>query len=76
MGDNETEAISAKIFETAVVECNGDLQPGKITIANNRLMVDCGDGRIEILSIQAAGKKRMPVADFLRGSRFESPYCK
>lgn len=74
--DNETEAISAKIFETAVVECNGDLQPGKITIANNRLMVDCGDGRIEILSIQAAGKKRMPIDDFLRGSRFESPYCK
>lgn len=62
--------ISAKIFETAVVEYKGDLNPGKITIDGNRLMVDCADARIEIMSLQAAGKKRMSAADFLRGSRF------
>ena len=68
--DGSEAPISAKIFETAVVEYNGDLIPGKITIDGNRLMVDCADARIEILSLQAAGKKRMSAADFLRGSRF------
>lgn len=68
--DGPEGPISAKIFETAVVEYKGNLNPGKITIDGNRLMVDCADARIEIRSLQVAGKKRMSAADFLRGSRF------
>ena len=30
------------------------------------------DGTLELLSIQAPGKRRMPVADFLRGTRAPS----
>ncbi len=70
--DGDTEPMSVKIFETKVVENRGELIPGKITIDGNSLMIDCADARIEILSLQAAGKKRMAVADFLRGSRFSS----
>ncbi|MFT3740114.1 MAG: methionyl-tRNA formyltransferase [Breznakibacter sp.] len=33
-----------------------------------RFLVGCGQGNIEILSLQAAGKKRMDVGDFLRGN--------
>jgi methionyl-tRNA formyltransferase len=73
--DGEAEPMSAKIFETAVVESGAEMHPGKITIDGNRLLVDCADARIEILSLQAAGKKRMPAADFLRGSRFTAPKC-
>ena len=66
------DLIAVKIFETAVVSNNGELTPGKITIDGMRLLVDCVDARIEILSLQAAGKKRMSAADYLRGTRFSS----
>ena len=61
------DPITMKVFDTAVVECGGQLTPGKFTIDTGHLYVDCADNRIEILSLQAAGKKRMPTADFLRG---------
>lgn len=61
------EPITMKIYETSVVEWGGVLTPGKFTIDANRMFVDCIDARVEILSLQAAGKKRMPTADFLRG---------
>lgn len=70
--DGDSEPLTAKIFETAVIEYSGCLTPGKVTIESGRMYVDCADARIEILSLQVAGKKRMPVADFLRGSRFGS----
>ncbi len=60
-----------KIFTTAVAEPVTDpLIPGRVTVsADLRLWVDCADGRLELLSVQAQGKRRMPVADFLRGCR-------
>ena len=67
MEQDGREPITMKVFETAVVEWGGQLTPGKFTIQNGHLYVDCADNRIEILSLQAAGKKRMPTADFLRG---------
>lgn len=70
--DGDSEPLVAKIFETATIEYSGCLTPGKVTIESGRMYVDCADARIEILSLQVAGKKRMPVADFLRGSRFGS----
>lgn len=73
--DSDAEPMSAKIFETLVVESDEELSPGKITIDGNRLFVDCADARIEILSLQVAGKKRMPEADFLRGFRPVAPKC-
>ena len=67
MEQDGREPITMKVFETAVVEWGGLLTPGKFTIDAGHLYVDCADTRIEILSLQAAGKKRMPTADFLRG---------
>lgn len=61
------ESITMKVFETVIVEWDGELIPGKFTIDGGHIYVDCIDNRIEILSLQAAGKKRMPTADFLRG---------
>lgn len=67
MEQDGRDPITMKVFETAIVEWGGELTPGKFTIEAGRLYVDCADNRIEILSLQAAGKKRMPTADFLRG---------
>ena len=37
--------------------------------ASNRLLVSTGDGALEILEVQPAGKRAMSAADFLRGNR-------
>jgi methionyl-tRNA formyltransferase len=45
------------------------LPPGELTVEQDRLFVAAGSGtRLELLEVQVEGKKRMPVADFLRGS--------
>lgn len=63
----DREPITIKVFETKVLDYNEPLTPGKFTIDGQHLYVDCKDSRVEILSLQPAGKKRMPSADFLRG---------
>ena len=44
-----------------------NLVPGFIEFKENRLFVGTGEGILEVLEIQAEGKKPMPVADFMRG---------
>ena len=44
-----------------------NLVPGSIEFKENRLFVGTGEGILEVLEIQAEGKKPMPVADFMRG---------
>jgi methionyl-tRNA formyltransferase len=36
---------------------------------SSRLLIATGDGILEILDLQAAGKRPMPSAEFLRGNR-------
>jgi methionyl-tRNA formyltransferase len=45
------------------------LPPGELTVEQDRLFVAAGSAtRLELLEVQVEGKKRMPVADFLRGA--------
>ncbi len=43
------------------------LRPEPAVREGDRLFLGCGLGRLEVLEIQPAGKKRMGAADFLRG---------
>jgi methionyl-tRNA formyltransferase len=46
-----------------------NLPPGQLMVEGDRLFVAAGSGtRLELLEVQVEGKKRMPVADFLRGA--------
>jgi methionyl-tRNA formyltransferase len=46
-----------------------DAPPGELLVEGNRLFAAAGSGtQLELLEIQLEGKKRMPVADFLRGT--------
>lgn len=46
--------------------------PGQIIdVSDKGLIVKTGDGYLNLLEIQLAGKKRMKVADFLRGNKVE-----
>jgi methionyl-tRNA formyltransferase len=46
---------------------NGSGEPGTVLLAGTRLSIAALVGAVEVDEIQPAGKKRMPVADWLRG---------
>ena len=59
-----------KIFETQKEFTNQTLAIGTMdTDGKTYLRIAVEDGFVNLLSIQVAGKKRMPVSDFLRGYR-------
>lgn len=60
-----------KIFATAKTPAEaGTAKPGTLRSDNASVLeVKTGDGWLELKTLQAEGKKRMPVADFLRGFR-------
>lgn len=57
-----------KIFPPSSV---GDhkLAPGEVFCDNGRLFVGCGEGSLELHSVQPDGGKRMSAADYLRGRK-------
>ncbi len=53
----------------SVLTCENGGAAGEIVANGKRLIVSCGDGKcIEIINIQAEGKKAMSAADFMRGN--------
>ena len=73
---NDGSTATMKIFKSKPFAGQPLMNCGNIQFEENRLMVACADGYVEVLELQLEGKKRMPTADFLRGtklidSRFE-----
>ena len=59
-----------KIHATAIVDGHGE--PGKILgLTKTGLVVACGEGAVEIRSLQAEGGKRMAAPDYFRGNPLE-----
>ena len=56
--------VRIKVLRTTRVDGMGE--PG--TVLDNRLTVACGSGAIRIVELQQAGRKPMPVEEFLRGA--------
>jgi methionyl-tRNA formyltransferase len=46
--------------------------PGTIVSLKPNPVIQCGTGRLRLLEVQAAGRKRISAADFLRGKRVEA----
>jgi methionyl-tRNA formyltransferase len=77
-------------FPTAWSRLNGDkinfykartgphanIDIGEILIRDEKLLVGCSDGTIELLEIQLPGKKRMEVSQFLKGNILEGIFSK
>lgn len=62
------EPINLKIFAAAAKKASHGLNPGSVTTDNKTYLdVAVADGYIRLSDIQAAGKKRMNVKDFLNG---------
>ena len=61
-----------KIHATRVVEGKAGAAPGSIlALTKTGLQVACGEGAVEILSLQAEGGKRMAAPDYFRGHPLE-----
>jgi methionyl-tRNA formyltransferase len=68
---SDKENLTVKVFESEKEYSFHNLAYGSVvTDAKRWLKVAVKDGYIWIKSLQMAGKKRMPIEDFLRGFRF------
>ena len=62
----ELQGKKFKVHATRIVDGHGE--PGKILgLTKTGLVVACGDGAIEVTSLQAEGGKRMAAPDYFRG---------
>ncbi len=64
-GDREKRL---KILPPAFLS-NHQLSPGEIFCEGGKLIVGCGDGALELFSVQPDGGKRMSASDYLRGRK-------
>ncbi|MEY4505312.1 MAG: hypothetical protein RL154_1612 [Pseudomonadota bacterium] len=59
-----------KLFEVSLINNNINGSAGKIAeISKDGAIVECLVGKLFIKEVQAAGKKRMGIVDYLRGAR-------
>ncbi|MFG2453404.1 methionyl-tRNA formyltransferase [Streptomyces sp. NPDC048512] len=61
-----------KLVQVATVPDRTDLAPGELSVAKNNVYVGTGSHAVELLWVQAQGKKPMRAADWARGVRIPS----
>jgi methionyl-tRNA formyltransferase len=55
----------------AVGPSEAELSPGQLAVVDDSLVVGTGEGSLELVEVQPAGKRRMPGSEFARGLRLE-----
>lgn len=65
------ETKTAKIFKTLKTERKPSGNSAQVIIEKEQLFIACQDEYLEILELQLEGKKRVKVAEFVRGLRNE-----
>lgn len=70
------EEIGLKIFQARKTEKREIGKTGELLVDGQSLYIKCEDGWLDILDLQLAGKKRMAVGDFLRGTDVSAYRCK
>jgi len=64
------EIIELKIFSSKIESCTPEMPVGSVLTDNKKyLKIALQDGFIHLTQVQQAGKKAMPIADFLRGTQ-------
>jgi len=64
LGEARLKVLAARAVQEAPV-----LEPGRVLVEQGRALVGTGDGAVELLTVQPAGKKPMGAADWARGLR-------
>lgn len=62
---------TVKILRTRLTDGSTAEEPGCATPGQERLIIACGTGTVEILELQLEGKKAMAASDFLRGIQLD-----
>lgn len=57
---------TVKLFRSEIADGFG-ATPGTLAVTHGNLLVACGGGALSLLELQVEGRKRLPVAEFLRG---------
>ncbi len=66
------ERIEMKVFSSEMEACHPDMPVGSVVTDNKKfLKIAIKDGFIHLTQVQQAGKKAMPISDFLRGTRLD-----
>ncbi len=64
----ELDGQRFKVYRARLAEAGVDiLGPGELQLLRDRVLVGTGDGVLELLEVQAQGKRRMGAADWARG---------
>jgi methionyl-tRNA formyltransferase len=58
-----------QVKKTNALVNNTEHPIGSVTEENNQAFVYCNKGKIELIELQAEGKKRMNVSDYIRGNK-------
>lgn len=68
--DQAEAETTVKILETRLARQGAPaLQPGELALVGKKAYAGTGDGAIELVQLQAAGKRPMAAPDYLRGLR-------
>lgn len=65
---SQVNGLGLKIYSVRVKLEVHELKPGQGRLIDGRWCVAVPDGFVELLEVQLEGKKRMPVAEFLKGN--------
>lgn len=69
------ECIEMKVYASEMERCQHPIPLGTVVTDNKTyLKVTLSDGFIHLTTVQQAGKKSMPVADFLRGTQLHGQW--
>lgn len=77
LADEAGNTVALKVYEVAKEACAHEKECGTlVSDGKSFIKVAVDGGYISLLSVQLAGKKRMPVADLLRGFSVAGMYLK
>lgn len=66
---NGDQSLEMKVYETGMIKEKHQRQPGQLLATKKTLLVAVEGGYLELKEIKLAGKRKMPVADFLNGTQ-------
>ena len=67
--DENGKRFVMKVYRTARTEIKSDDKPGTFSVDKTHLYVNTADFKLEQLTVQLSGKKRMEAKDFVNGVR-------
>lgn len=61
------KGVSVKLLRAELASAPSGAKAGQLFLQDHTLLVACGEGALRLLTLQRAGGKQLPVAEFLKG---------